>query len=533
MLVGHEVPRVFTPPKRELTPETSLGYDVIRFATDVLGVTLLPWERWLLIHALEILGDFDGEWHLRFRTVVVLVARQNGKTLVTTVLTLYFLYMLMAPLVMGVAQELDQAEEAWQAAVDAIQSRSDLNREVRSVKHGNSGKRLNLSGGRRYITKAANRKAGRGKRAPLVIIDELREQTTWDCWNAVSDTILAQLLGLLWCTSNAGDALSVVLRRLRFQAHQALGDPDGWCAQIGDSMELVDEDTDLPEDDTLGLFEWSARPERDLWDREGMCEANPSLGYGFLTERALIGSMRRKKERDARTENLCQFVEAIAQPPFPVGAWEAGMDEASEIAPDSPLYFAMDVSDDRTRSSIAVCGMRADRTWHVELVAYRAGISWLVDWFQERADPERPTLVAYQSRGAPVTSIADAVGAVHGVELVPVEGPNIAAWSGRLWDAVAALDPARTSRIMAGETDVAGSDSVPAYHRPQPALDMAANVAVTRPLGDGSWAWDRRRSPEDVSPLVAVSWAYGLATDVPEAEPEQASAYDEYDLMIV
>ena len=46
MLVGHEVPRVYTPPLRELTAETSLGYGVIDFADDVLAVELLPWERY-------------------------------------------------------------------------------------------------------------------------------------------------------------------------------------------------------------------------------------------------------------------------------------------------------------------------------------------------------------------------------------------------------------------------------------------------------------------------------------------------------
>ena len=521
MLLGHEEARVHTLPLRELTPETSLGYDVIRFADEVLEVDLLPWERWLLIHALEVVGDFGGEWRLRFRTVLVLVGRQNGKTLVSTVLTLYFLYMLMASLVLGVAQELDQAEEAWQAAVDAILSNEDLSDELVSVKLGNSGKKLILSGGRRYVTKAANRRAGRGKRAQLVIIDELREQTTWDAWNAISDTILSQAIGLIWCTSNAGDPLSVVLRRLRYQSHEALGDPDGWCRQVEGGMELPPEDSDLPDDDTLAIFEWSARPDRGLWDREGMCEANPSLGHGFLTEFSLVGSMRRKTERDARTENLCQFVEAVSQPPFPVGAWEAGTDPLSEIAPDSPLWWGIDVSSDRTRSAIAVCGMRADRSWHVEVVAYRAGIAWLVDWLRDRADPASPMRVALQGRGAPVTSIRDAIEAVHGVEVVPVQGGDVSAWSGRMWDSVAALDP-----------NGMGVDAVPVWHRPQPALDMAANVAVTRPLGDGAWAWDRNRSPEDISPLVAASWALGLATRV-EVEEPPPSAYDEYDLMVV
>ena len=69
MRQGSETPRVWTPPLRDLTPETSLGFRCIAFA-ELLGVTLLPWQQWLCIHLLELLPD----GRLRFRTAVVLVA---------------------------------------------------------------------------------------------------------------------------------------------------------------------------------------------------------------------------------------------------------------------------------------------------------------------------------------------------------------------------------------------------------------------------------------------------------------------------
>ena len=39
---GRTEPRLWTKPLRELTPETSLGFQVIAFAAEVLGVTLYP-----------------------------------------------------------------------------------------------------------------------------------------------------------------------------------------------------------------------------------------------------------------------------------------------------------------------------------------------------------------------------------------------------------------------------------------------------------------------------------------------------------
>lgn len=527
-MLGHTEPRIYTPPLRDLTPDTSLGFDCIEFG-HAIGIYLLPWEDWLVIHALEIIGDFDGEWSLRFRTVLILVARQNGKTLVTTLITLFFLYILQVALIIGTAQELDQAEEAWDACVDAINADEELKAELVSAKYGNAGRRLKLTGGRRYITKAANRKAGRGKRAQLVIIDELREQTNWEAWNAVSDTTLAQAqVGMLWCTSNAGDAYSLVLRHERFLAHRALGDPDGWCRDVGDSMPPVPEGEGGAEiaAEPPAIFEWSAAPGRELWDVEGWAEANPSMGYGFLTERNIAAAIRNKTERAARTENLCQFVEALAEPPFPAGSWDAGTDPDSEVAPGAPVWLAVDVADDRRHTSIAVCGRRADGAWHVEVVAYQSGIEWSLDWLRDVADPIDPVHVAVQAKGAPVSSMVGALQAIDGIDLFEITGADVAGFSGRFYDAVSALDP----ETKPGE----GSDAQPVYHRPQAALDMAATVAKTRLMGDSAWTFDRRRSPVDISPLVACANAYGLATRTPEqAKKKYESAYAERGVLTV
>ena len=86
--VGKTEPRLWTRPLRDLTPETSLGFEVIDFALAFLGIALRPWQRWLLIHALEL--NPDGTY--RFRRVIVLVARQNGKTLLASVLAAWWLF---------------------------------------------------------------------------------------------------------------------------------------------------------------------------------------------------------------------------------------------------------------------------------------------------------------------------------------------------------------------------------------------------------------------------------------------------------
>ena len=114
MRFGRREPRIFTPPLRPLeprTPETearTLGYAVIDFARDVMKQPLFPWQEFFFIHALELRSSGRG---LRFKTVLLLVARQNGKSTISQVLGLFVLYILQWKLVLGTAQDLDTAEE--------------------------------------------------------------------------------------------------------------------------------------------------------------------------------------------------------------------------------------------------------------------------------------------------------------------------------------------------------------------------------------------------------------------------------------
>ena len=515
MVKGSEQPRIYTPPLRELTPDTTLGYELVEFAEDVLGLTLMPWQRWLFIHALETVDEPDG-WRLRFRNVIVLVSRQNGKTLMGCVLALYFLYMMEAGLVLGTAQDVSNAEDTWAMCVEMSQANPTLAESIKHIWYTNGAKRLQLEGGRDYRVRASNRRAGRGKSADLVLLDELREHQTWDAYSALSKTGMARKNALLWCMSNAGDGTSVVLRHFRLRAHAQLGDPDGIVAATGDS-----ETPDADENSMLGIFEWSAPPDADKNDEGAWAQANPSLGY-TIEASTLRAACADDPEDVFKTECLCQWVTATVAPPFPVGAWEAGKDARSEIAESSPLWWGIDISADRGKSAIAVCGKRTDGRWHVELAEYRGGTGWLVNWLRDAAPTYTGGMrVALQSRGAPVSSLAEVIEAIDGIEVIECNGRDVAGWAGRLWDSVAACDPE------------SGSDATPVMHRPQAALDLAANLAATRPMGDGAWAWDRNKSLEDISPLVAATMALGAANAAEKAPTAYESVYNTRGVMVI
>ena len=107
-LLGRTEPRLLTPPLRPLNRKTSKGFEVIDFA-EMIGEPLLPWQQYAAIHALELLPDGS----FRFKTVLILVARQNGKSNLKRIVSLWRMYIDGARNVLGVAQDVSLAREQW------------------------------------------------------------------------------------------------------------------------------------------------------------------------------------------------------------------------------------------------------------------------------------------------------------------------------------------------------------------------------------------------------------------------------------
>lgn len=535
--LGSETPRIFTPPLRDLTEETTLGYAAIEFAVDVCGIDLFPWQRWLLIHALELdpkltvstMGDRGRLDPLfRFRKIVVLVARQNGKSTLSQVLSLFFLYILGTDLVLGTAQDLDTAEEVWDGALDIIEETPELAALADKPIRVNGKKTIRLHTGERYKVKAANRKAGRGLSGDLILLDELREHQSWDAWGAITKTTMARPAAMIWALSNAGDATSIVLRYLRKMAHAAVGDPDGINSDddpaallpsekdLDDLVDLSGDDIDpgdlFPEDfdedeSTLGIFEWSAPPGCPVDDIDGILQANPSCGH-CISLRTLLGDAKADPEWVFRTECLCQWSDGTLEGPFPPGAWDAGrFDPKAEGGPPQivgKVRACVAMSQDRIKTYIALAGFKADGKPQVELVAERAGSDWVEGWLRERADVIEA--VTGQTRGAPVSALMGELrAALDGV--IPVMdwvAGDVTGWTGKFYDLV------RTNALT---------------HNPWPSLDLAAATAVPKLTEGGTFMWDMRKSPADIAPLTAATGAVGLLTAVPP-EPPKPSAYE-------
>ncbi len=468
-LLGKIEPRLYTKPLRPLTPETSKGFEVITFANEILQIKLFPWQEWFLIHALEL--DKSGSY--RFRTLVLLVARQNGKTTLMQVLALWRMFLDGANLVLGTAQNLDVAEECWNGAVEMAQGVDELRDEIAAVVQVNGKKSLRLNTGERYKVQAANRRGGRGLSGDFIILDELREHQTWDAWAAISKTTLAKADAQIIGASNAGDATSVVLAHLR---------------TIG--MNELNSRTS-----SIGLFEWSAEDGCSVDDWDQIAQANPSLGYS-ITEAAIKDAIVTDPEGILRTEVFCQWVENMTSGPIPIVSWDSRCEPDSFLPDGARLAFAVDTSWSRETTWIAVAGFRDDGIPHIEVVAEHYGTDWVLPWLKERINRFAPVAIGLQESGAPVSSLYESLRIDLGDVVQGIGGQDLVRASGAFHDAVTNGPLAHT-----GQTQVA---------------DALAH-AVARPAGD-AWLWDRKHSPTDIAPVVAMTEALYLlmTTEVPD-----------------
>ncbi|EYT56034.1 hypothetical protein H490_0103945 [Leucobacter sp. UCD-THU] len=477
-MFGHECPRVYTRPARELTPKTSAGFSAIRFADYLhrqlagtqfaeLAPPLLPWQKWFLIHALELNPDNS----FRFKTVLLWVARQNGKTFLSALLILWRMYIDRDCIAIGVAQKLATAKKPYEQAMKIIAAIPRLKQELDRESRIGGELWFELTDGQRWWVDSAEN-GGRGLTFDLVFVDEILKHKTWAAWSALSKTTMARRRSQLIAASNTGDVTSIVQRDLHEKAMKTLEDPAS----------------------RTGLFWWSPPDGMPLDTPEAWAYSNPSMGY-TITEDAIRAAWSTDPAPVFRSEVGNLFIDASAGGPFQPGRWAAGTDRVSKRAPGGDVFLCIEVSHNRQLAHIGFAALRADGNVHVGIMASRPGTDWLVPWLTSPDRTFAPAGITFQTKGAPVSSMLGEFENA-GLEVTEWGGPDLGRATGLLLDGV-------------------NLGSV--FHREQPLLDVAAGSAVMKQLGDG-YAIDRKNSPGDASPLSAVAGALWLLKN-PPAKP--------------
>lgn len=371
-MLGSVVPRLWTPPLRDLTaPGASYGPDLIAFA-DLIGVPLKPWQRWLALHAGELLPDGRP----RFRTVLALVARQNGKTVFCRVLTLFWLHVEMAELVLGTSTSRDTAKESWRKVIEMAMGAAELMEDYdwsEAVRETIGEEALVTLSGARYRFAAPNRRAGRSFTVHRLILDELREHQTWDTWNAAVRAMNAVRDAQAYAITNQGDTTSVVLDSLRDSALTHLETGEG--------------------DPRLGLFEWSSPTGADPTDPHALARANPQLGDTIELD-SIIGEALRAKAKggielaDFKTEVMC-IRQTLLDPAIDPDSWRAcGTGTPVDLAEHRRrVALCLDVSLDATHATLCAAAV-VDGIVHLEVIK-----AWSGATCTRRVRAELPELV--------------------------------------------------------------------------------------------------------------------------------------------
>lgn len=453
-LLGSRLPRVCSPAR----PGTGTrGPELIAFAAS-LGVVFLPWQEELANRALEV--DDAGAW--RYRTVVVLVGRQSGKTTFCKVLALWRMLEQPGALVVGAAQSLDISREAWAGAVELA---LDNGLDVSNVRRANGEQCLTLGNRSRYRIVATSAGAGRGLSVDLLVMDEARMQRDWLAWSALSKTTIARSGSQTWVISNAGDDESVVLNGLR-----AKGVEGG--------------------DDALGLFEWSGDPALDVGDPVGWAQGCPGIGHTVPLS-AVEAAFGTDPAAVFRTEILCQHVVAL-DGAVDMAAWGSCRDDATDLGLfREKVCLGLDVSVDGSHVSlVAACvddrGLVRVETvagWESPTEAARALPGWV-----ERV---RPRVVGWFP-GGPASTL--------GLELRSVVAEEL---QGR---GVQEACMSFAELVAAGSLRHAGDELLTAH----------VGHAVKHHMGD-TWRFARPRLGGNVDGAYAAAAAVFLARGLPPA----------------
>lgn len=449
-----------------------------------LGRPFLPWQQQVADTALEI-DPATGK--LAYRTVIVTVPRQSGKTtaLLFTVMVLRCLAFGPRQQVVYTAQDRNSAREKFEEEfVETLRAAPGF-KEGRDfkVRLANGSERILFLRTRSTLKISATlSSSGHGRTLDMPAIDEAFEHRTTDVDQGFRVPMITRPEPQLWVMSTAGDDRSLYLEAKRNQGRQAVdeGRTSGLC-----------------------YFEWSAPDDAALDDRSVWRATMPALGH-TITEAAIEAELQEMAPADFRRAyyNLTQHRSDEDPSPITPDVWGRQQDRGATMA--GRLCLGLAVAPDRSRATISAAGPRPGGGWLIEVVESRAGTTWV---------PAQ--LAAIRSRNPDVAAVALSPGGPAGALLADIEATGIP---------VIKLGP-RDEGQATGAL-LSHLDDGDVWHMGQPELDDAVAGARTKQLGD-LVVWDRRASANYVGPLEAGTLAFGGLFRLPDEPEDNTSVYED------
>ncbi|MFI7707615.1 hypothetical protein [Nonomuraea sp. NPDC049480] len=489
--IGSQTPRVGKWPDYV----TSAGPEFVDLAASA-GLILDPWQCYVLTHGLGELPG--GRWAAT--KCSCWVPRQNGKGGIIEALELGWLFLTHERLILHSAHEYKTAQEAYLRVKGLIESTPDLDRRVNRYWQANGEQGVELTrsaGGARLRFVARSRTSGRGFSGDKNVLDEAQELTGQQR-AAMLPTLSARPNPQEWFFGTPPD------------------DPEAWAYGLridGEAgaarMAHFDWGADL--DVTDAADRRRAARDRDLW-----YACNPSLGIriteDFVEDEAKPSGLGDKFAIERLGAWLPRLVDGSDV--LSLDDWLELADEESQLGAD--IALALDITPSRDAACISAYGPREDGLGHLEVVDHRPGTDWVVDRLVQLVERWDPVAVGLDVKG-PAGSLLDPL---KKAGITPPEDPE---------------KPQRGDLAIPAVQDVAAScgqmaDAVrqgTLRHIGQELLETAVRGVKTRPLGE-AWAWGRRVSTVDISPLVSgtvARWAYETRAHLLEDDYDVADSF--------
>lgn len=459
---------------------SSAGREAVDLAV-LAGLVLDPWQAFVLEHSLA--ERPDGKW-ASFEVGCV-VPRQNGKGGILEARELAGLFLLGERLLVHSAHQFDTSLEAFRRLLFLIEDTPELSRRVKRVSRAHGEEGIELLTGQRIRFRTRTKGGGRGFTGDWLGLDEamILPETAH---GALLPTLSARPNPQVWYMGSAVDQLvhehGVVFARIRERGLSGA-------------------------DDSLAFFEWSAEstdhdgatlspsqvPPDVAASEDSWRQANPALGIRISAEHI----EHERRSMDPRTFAVERLgigdwpeTDPDAGSVIDLVRWRSLADATSAMV--DPICFAFDVTPDRAYSSICAAGRRADGLIHVEVIDQRRGTGWLAARIAELRERHSPSAI-----------LCDASGPAASIDAGKVEQVTTADYTkacGVIFDLV--------------EDELL-------RHLGTIELDTAIRGAAKRPLVD-AWAWSRKSSKVDISPLVAVTLAAWSIAQPPRRQKWEA-----------
>ncbi len=421
----------------------------------------------------------DGKWAAP--EVGLVEPRQNGKTEVLIGRGLAGLFVFGEKLITHSAHRLDTAEDAFRRTVALLETYDDLAGRVKKVIRTNGKYGFELKTGERIQYRSRSTGGGLGFTGDVVIYDEAM---------FLADAFHGALMPTMSARSISGNP----------QQWYAGSAVDQWIHENGVVFARIRE-RGLAGADRLAFFEWSAPfdclphevTREQLADRSWWPGANPAFGTRISEEwihtelgmdNRMFAVMRGCVGDWPRTDGVIETVISI----------EDWMNLVGDGTMLEPLTVFWDVSPERL-VSVAIAGRTEDGLVQVEIPEFRRPASWLPGYLAglvERRDVDRVICDGHPGAVSLIASCEEA-----GLEIEVWNAPQMAAACSRLVDGV----NEKQIRHL-------GSDE----------LLNALRGARQRPLAE-AWAWSRKGSTVDISPLISATGAVAAVMDAPAEAP--------------